>query len=771
MGVIHKLKPEILDFILETKKSQPLISCRSMAAEIEKKFSLKVSKSSINAVFKSASLSLPVGRRSIKQKPQADKPPLLLEKLTETPQPVECRPDILPSLAKAPFAREIIASAQKEVDSSLLPGYASLQEEAAPEAAAQPEPVIEPSIQPVESPVQPPPETTAVTQPQAEAEKAEPEAAKEAIEETPENLKEATRSPEKTEPPVVKQTPEEQTAQEALKPAAEDQTAEKAKPAEQMPEALEPAKEATTPPAPQAQKPAAAQPVFEPEKEATEIQAAQEPAQHVKKPLPKEPVPTEEKQPAEVSLQKPAPLPEHPVAEPREIKIKEPLETPAAKTAGTTRTGAQKTRGLVILKAADNLLGGSRSLAELFRNRVDIQDKRLNAKIEALVYGSLFQELASDALPTDEIITADEAVEVLDKLRSSPNLIQESLRLLFNGIEDVRCIKFILSEGNQFFIDGQFRSVWSSQHTPHSFSNALANTKLTLNKYLYENNPLIIFCAPGRDVPAQELFDMIASLNYSAKPIKKIGLCGHRDNDLEVLAFDQSCRHYFIFGMFPWQYVKFRRVKKLGEFKTVTLGYPKGECLLAKAQVELIEPSLQQSVVLNGCAFKTDPSAKIKVVMLSNMPEEMFTLEEMADAYFNRWINTEEGFQDFSRKLELFTYTAGCEYHFSADNLNLNPGSPYTEFKSLFTNYARAADLYARWSFFPQGYEKLDFLEVKRRIYSLDVEVKREQRYAEYMFERPAEASYAKDLEYICRRLNEREIVSADGRRLWFSIK
>lgn len=63
MGVIHKLKSEIVDFILQKKQENPSLSCRSLAAIVQDAFEQKVSKSSINNVLKDASLSSPVGRR------------------------------------------------------------------------------------------------------------------------------------------------------------------------------------------------------------------------------------------------------------------------------------------------------------------------------------------------------------------------------------------------------------------------------------------------------------------------------------------------------------------------------------------------------------------------------------------------------------------------------------------------------------------------------------------------------------------------------------
>lgn len=63
MGVIYKLKPEIKEYILEQKRSDPNFSCRKLPATVLEKFQVKLSKSTINTIIKEAGLSSAVGRK------------------------------------------------------------------------------------------------------------------------------------------------------------------------------------------------------------------------------------------------------------------------------------------------------------------------------------------------------------------------------------------------------------------------------------------------------------------------------------------------------------------------------------------------------------------------------------------------------------------------------------------------------------------------------------------------------------------------------------
>ncbi len=64
----YKLKPEIVNFILEQKRLDTALSCRKLAPLVAEKFKITISKSLINSVIKEVSLSSKVGRRRIKEK-------------------------------------------------------------------------------------------------------------------------------------------------------------------------------------------------------------------------------------------------------------------------------------------------------------------------------------------------------------------------------------------------------------------------------------------------------------------------------------------------------------------------------------------------------------------------------------------------------------------------------------------------------------------------------------------------------------------------------
>lgn len=64
MGIVYKLKKNVIDFILQKKNENCALSCRQISVLASEKFKIQVSKSSVNTVIKNARLSSSVGRRA-----------------------------------------------------------------------------------------------------------------------------------------------------------------------------------------------------------------------------------------------------------------------------------------------------------------------------------------------------------------------------------------------------------------------------------------------------------------------------------------------------------------------------------------------------------------------------------------------------------------------------------------------------------------------------------------------------------------------------------
>lgn len=518
MGIIYKLKPEIKDFILEQKKADPKLSCRSLGNVIEQKFQIKVSKSSINAVFKEAGLSLPVGRRQKKQKETLPKETLKL---------------------------------------------------------------------------------------------------------------------------------------------------------------------AFIPPAP------------------TQIQEAEQ------------------------------------------IQV----ETTQVKKVTTNS-------GVVLLKAADYLLGGGYQFTEVIKKHLNLAEKDLLAKTEALIYASLSE-------------TTSEISSYINDLQSVKPILLDLFKALPTILKAVHCIKVSLSNNSILYLDGQLRTVWPTKQIPDNFFTTISDVKRYIKKYFQEINPFILFTAPGYDMPAKEFFNLLLGLEGKEKWITALTLFGHKFEEIEAISLESGKKYPFIIGLWPWQFSEYRQVKKIGEFKAFYFEPLNREFYVAELEIELWQPAIEQKVNLMGYALKTALSERSRLFILTSLGKKEVLSPEIANLYLSHWPNLEEGFQDFSRKIELFTFTGDSSNGFDTEVLKFIEEAP-ENIEKLSYNYLMTLGLYVKSQFFPSGYENQDFHSFKERFYNLKALTQEKEGYVQLQFQPPAKYPFLKDLQYACRRLNEREIMFRNGKRMWF---
>jgi hypothetical protein len=115
MGVVHKLRDDVVDFILAQKKARPDISVRKLSAVVLKEFQVVVSKSSVSSVLKNANLNSPIGRhgssvdedagalKKLAAKfviPEQKKKQIFLSQKPALPEPTEHPPKIIKVEAK-----------------------------------------------------------------------------------------------------------------------------------------------------------------------------------------------------------------------------------------------------------------------------------------------------------------------------------------------------------------------------------------------------------------------------------------------------------------------------------------------------------------------------------------------------------------------------------------------------------------------------------------------------------------------------------------------
>jgi len=732
MGVIYKLKPEIKDFILAQKSDNPTLSCRKLTNLVLDNFKIELSKSSINMIIKEAGLSAPIGRTPKKKKQRIAMPrlPILLEDTSakEAEAARQAEKEKWQKLAEEERRRQEEIR-QTEEEKTRKAEEARLAQEAKQKAEAE-----------------------AARRSEEEKLKAEAEAKAEAEKRAKEEAeKEALRKKEDAQKEALRKQEEERSAKEA---------AEKARLAQE--EIERKAKEATE--KLRLEKLEEEQKRQEEELKKSEEEKLKAAAEATKK--------AEEERKAKEEAEKEAlrKKEEEGLAKEAEEKARKPEEEQAvpAQAEGVkvaTAFDAEifpqiENTGIILLKAADTIIGASQRIAAVIKSRLGLSDGNFNSVIEDLIYLPLLKEKIAQPL-------LNKLSACLKEIENVKVMNLDILRIMTLSLQEVRCLRFILSDGENVYLDGQMYSVWSSPHIPYDFVSPIHNLKKYINKYFNEGQPLVLFNAPGYDMPSAEFFSFLSAFEAQSSSINNMVLYGNKFNELEVIPMGAAKKRFFIFGVWPWQFIECRKVKSIGQFRPLHLEAQNSDCYIADIEMALSHPRLGKQISLSGCAVKTSLSEKTRLVILSNIPPGDKSSEALAVTYLDHWPNLDEAFQDFSHKIELSTYAANSQRFFSAEKLN--PQLDHVlSVEELLRNYLLALDAYVRWYLLPVGYADKELALIKERFYDLEAQSTKSNENCAVNFVLPPEYAFGKDLGYLCHRINEKEIAFPDGLKLYF---
>ena len=663
MGVVHKLKPEVIKFIIDNKQANPHLSCRSLTVLILEKFQIEISKSSVNDIFKENKLSMPVGRRQKIKKKKFNMPALPV---------IESVNALMPNVEPEKLVLKEEVRVEKAEEESRLKEEQERQEREAAERKKAEEDAIEKDLLSLQK-----------------------------IKEDDAKQKESARIKAEEES-RLKEEQERQEREAGLKAErerwmrlAEDESKQK--------EALKAA----------------------------------------------EPIKKEEANPARIDL--PVLVPIKQGAKP------EPL--PVASLSG-------ECTGVVLLKAIDYLLRGSAQLSEAIQKRLGCPKEEVDALTQTLIFqGIVGNKPGALSSITRNEISADKLSGYFAQLEEIKTIKLDLSRLSAKIFTEARGIKMHFIDGSIVYLDPQMHTVWLAPYMSHDFSATITNIKDCVNRYFFKDGDLVLFMAPGYDIPTKAFFTLLFNFNSKDKTADNLILYGNNLNELENIVLNPEENHNLLFGLWPWQFTTYRKVKRIGEFSSNHIDCMNKDFYLAEIEIDLIEPTTLQPSTLKGCAVKLNLSEKIRFVVLSTDGDR--SLVSLANSYLCRWPNLEECFHDFSRKIELFSRTGETQEFFTYEDLPIGKDEP-TDLKAFFSGYAEALDAYLRWHFMPSRYKEAGFEVTRGRFYAQKAQLMQSKDKIEYFLTVTPDYAYAKDLEYIYRRLNERDIRADDGRRIYF---
>jgi len=679
MGIVHKLKLEVRNFIIEQKRLNPSLSCRAFTLLITDKLKVKVSKSSINAIFKENNLSMPVGRRQKLKKKKFNLPVLpVMESIKMIAVDAEPQKLFLPEQVQG---QEVVKEETVEPEKT---GLADARIKEAEEWAIK---LLETERNRLEQ------EKLAREEMhrKAEAEKLVREKAEAELKEK-ELLRRAEEEKAKAEAEQEKLAREAELKLEHDRWARLSEEESKRKEAQKAPPVVQ--KEEVT-------------------------------AQGVPVGMAKEPVFSKGDEFSPLNI-----LPQN-----------------------------RPVSGAMLLRAIDCLIGGSSQINAVICKRINRDPEPMLALTQALIFESLFEKNNNFS----DLWSLVGRQYTQETLRNYSQHVQQSriikldiLHVIFDIFTEARGVRINFPDGEIVYLDGQLHTTWPTAYLPSYFSNTVYGLKNYLNRYFFEGAPLVLFVAPGYDIPPKEFFTLLFNFNHADKAPQVLTLYGNKLEDLESISLHQQKSYAVVFCLWPWQFTSHRKVKNLGDFKLNHIEGVNKDFYLAEIEMDLWQPSLGQSITLKGCALKANLHEKTRLAIFSNnLPAE--SLDKLAGLYLSHWPNPEELFQDFSRKIELSTYTENTQKFSFLDDF-AKSSELAEELKTIFANYIKMLDAYLRWYFLPLGYQQKDFVFTSENFYQLPAMLVADKAKASVKMQVGADHPYRKDLEYFICRFNERQI-------------
>jgi hypothetical protein len=700
MGSVHKLKPEILNFILASKQDNSVLSCRNLTHLVFDKFQIKVSKSSINSIFKANNLSMPIGRRQKQKKRKFNMP-------------------VLPVI-EGSKAITVVAQT-KVIEDKTINATGELSVKSQEEERVRAEVRLSSEKQRL---------------------KTEDETRKRVLEEASQAAMENKRLEEES------RKLEEARLHDLAKEVAENN---KRKQEELLSKRLEEESRKL--------------------EEARLHDLAKEVAENNKRKQEELRKLEEEKaaQEAELKTEKERwiRLAEAEQKSKQQIQSEEVVLPKIEFTASEILPESRVCSGAILLKALDCLIGGSKEINAAFsRVTGDSPEDSLHLT-EALIFKSLFDKDNFSAL--GDLIGVQYSQEELDnyyvQIKQLKDIKLDTAKVISNVFTEAKGVAVHFIDGGVIHLDGQLHSSWPTFRFPYDFSSTVYDLKNNLKRYFFQDQRLVLFSAFGYDVLPKDFFTLVSNMSKDNQLVKLV-LFGNELNELESVPLNHENRCPLVFGLWPWQFTSSRKVRKIGEFSLKHVASIDQDMYLGEIEIDLLRVSLNQSLSFKGCAIKTNPSEKIRLVVLST--DAQMSLEELASAYLSHWPNFEEAFQDFSRKIELFTYSDNEQKFIPKERFQIITEGSDLELGDIFINYIQMLDLYLRWHFLPSEHTEKDFTFTSQNFYNIPVNLIAGEGKVIAKIQIEPNYKFIKDLEYLIRRLNERQINLVNGARLCF---
>lgn len=427
--------------------------------------------------------------------------------------------------------------------------------------------------------------------------------------------------------------------------------------------------------------------------------------------------------------------------------------------------------GVAFLRAADFLLGGVLGLAEELKKHSNASIQEAACHIETILYEKFFDLTRLDCgLP--ELIGVDKAEHVVAPLRSqfdSAVSVEAARASLRQSCRMVRFIAIRFSDGKKAFCDPQFHTIWSSvERIPLAFEAPYTEVSGKLEDFV-KGKMLALFMAPGYDEPTSEFLSFLSAMEGTQLTVSEISAFDRNGKEVFTCKSPEGAKLSFVIGLWPWQFLDQRVLefdKDEASFEEPLSG---ARYKIQSVRYGLCVPGKAVPLTFSGLAVKIPEKIDFELVVISNIRLDIARLDIILNEYLMIWAEFSKILRDFSHKVEECIQNKELS-SLSFENICNDLINKDSKSLDVLMNYLEILHIFVKNYFLPNSLQKSDFSFLKDEFYGLRAVLHKEVGLVRVVFQAPPGYLYIKELSFACQRLNERGIITADGRKMKFLL-
>ena len=463
------------------------------------------------------------------------------------------------------------------------------------------------------------------------------------------------------------------------------------------------------------------------------------------------------------------------------------LSSPVGRRVSTVfrPAGASTGAGFSLLLGANYLLGLSKILANSIKKTnplLRLKSDTISALSEAWLLSKAIYNVPLEKIENYDkndlwfIIGKKANKGILKKYIDALNIIQpinlQVVTELSHVLQDVHYFKFRLSDGSQYFLDGQQKTIWKDSKIPLNFCTTIDIANSYINSIFLKEEPFLLMSAKPESILGEELSDFIFSLDGSSanKRIRGIELISPRGEAVKEIPFVPPQRRRFLIGIWPWQYKPIGELEKRNAMGKLVLEPFTEEFFFVEEKIRFSQHVNNNEVTLRLIVIKAGEKGPARIGILTNLDDGQHA-SEIAERYIRHFPQVEASHMFFLNTIKTPLY---FDDFISSEKILANAKKIQESATpdELFANLVDVLNIFAKRCFFPADCSGWSLLKMRELFYKQSGFIKRDMA-SDILFNINNSNKLQQNnyLTQAATRFNEMPIFDEAARKLWLSIQ